>query len=424
MTCPPRIFIAAWLHRNYLAPLRMMNETDRSRILGYCTNVHAGTDLPQIRENLLTYSQPVRTSVGLEQLGVGLWLPANAASEIRRDVAGFGDFLSARGLIPYTINGFPYDNFHGDVVKHAVYEPAWWDPQRLAYTIELAEILARLLPDEPTTDAAATGSISTLPIGWPTSGDQPLARRIEMAGENFRTLATELARIESTTGRRITVAIEPEPGCILSRSGDAVEFFQQHLPDKIHRRHLSVCHDVCHASVMFETQSDAINRYTAADIEIGKLQISSGIVGSWESMAAGRRDEALSHLHQFAEDRYLHQTGRLTANDQFVLAEDLPELLRGASQPITTADDKTWVVHFHVPIFLERFGNLTTTRDDIPRCLRAIRDAGPNLQFTGHIEIETYAWSVLPESMRRRSLVEDIADEVRWLRTLLLSIEA
>ncbi len=44
-------------------------------------------------------------------------------------------------------------------------------------------------------------------------------------------------------------------------------------------------------------------------------------------MAIGRRREAIEQLWQFAEDRYLHQTGRRTESGDFELAEDLPELL-------------------------------------------------------------------------------------------------
>jgi hypothetical protein len=64
------------------------------------------------------------------------------------------------GLVAYTINGFPQDDFHQKVVKHRVYRPAWWEPARLEYTRDLVRILDRLLP------SGVSGSISTLPIGW------------------------------------------------------------------------------------------------------------------------------------------------------------------------------------------------------------------------------------------------------------------
>lgn len=388
--------------------------------VGYCTNIHAGTDLATIRENLSDHSVAVRHALGSETLPIGLWIPDSASREIEKDVENFREFLSRHGLQAYTINGFPFDNFHQPIVKHQVYLPTWADASRLQYTLRLARILAGLISED-----AAVGSISTLPIGWKTGDD---AATVEAAGVHFRELAQGLAEIESTTGRRIVVAIEPEPGCLMDCSEDVVRFFEQHLADSVHRRHLTVCHDVCHASVMARSQRDEIAAYTAAGIEIGKIQVSSGIAGLWDTMATGRRREGVAQLAAFAEDRYLHQTGRVTQDGKFVLAEDLPKLL--AKIPDMDApdggdpvwDDRQWVVHFHVPIFLERFGHLTTTQGDIAEALGAAFDRKIGATFTGHLEIETYAWSVLPEQMRRRKLSDEIADEFRWLRQTMLEM--
>jgi sugar phosphate isomerase/epimerase len=383
--------------------------------VGYCTNIHSGTDLATIRSNLTQYSVAVRSSLGATSLPVGLWIPSSAALEVEKDVAGFKQFLAIQGLTPYTFNGFPFTDFHQKVVKHAVYLPTWADSERVEYTSQLAKILAQLLPDD-----GKPGTISTLPIGWPSGND---AGTLEKAGEQFRHLARFLAKLESDTGRRIVVAIEPEPGCLIDRAEDAVRFFEQHLTEPVDRRHLSICHDVCHASVMAESQEEVITAYADAGIAVGKLQVSNGIVGDWEMMATGRRREAVKQLAAFAEDRYLHQTGRVAKDDKFYLAEDLPNLL--AKIPATgdpVWDDKRWVVHFHVPIFLERFGHLTTTQVDISSALKAVTDPTIGVDFAGHIEIETYAWTVLPENMRRRSLAEDIADEFRWLRKTMVEV--
>lgn len=392
--------------------------------LGYCTNVHAGVDLDSIRKNLAEIAVPVQASVaGDEPLGVGLWLPATAAAELHGStVSGFASFLTERRLRPFTVNGFPYDNFHQEVVKHRVYLPAWWDPRRLDYTRRLATILEGLLPPSET-----LGSISTLPIGWP---DNPLARdetvtdqRLETAAANLRSVADDLAEIESRTGRRIVLAIEPEPGCVLDTADDVIDWFERHLPETRHRRYLTVCHDICHAAVMDESQSDVLRRYAAAGIGVGKVQVSSAIVADWEAMAIGRRREAVEQLRAFAEDRYLHQTGCVTDSGGFRLFGDLPERLATlASEGDPVEGDRRWVVHFHVPVFLERFGHLATSQRDVLECLLTLADPQVSLDFTGHLEVETYAWTVLPESMRRKGLAEDIAGEIRWLRRALLEV--
>ncbi len=371
-----------------------------------------------IRQNLDRFAVPVRIETASESLGIGLWLPATAARQLVGKTTDFANFLAERKLMPYTINGFPYDNFHQPVVKHAVYRPTWEEPARREYTQQLAEILAALLPE-----SQPVGSISTLPVGWPDKTDGATtdsADRLDVAGEQFRVLAKFLGQLESRTGRRIVVAIEPEPGCLLDSTDDVVDFFARQFPDADQRRYLTVCHDVCHAAVMMESQSDALRKFAAAGITIGKVQVSSAVVADWQSMAIGRRREAIDQLKQFAEDRYLHQTGRLTATGQTVLVDDLPELIASVAK---TGDpvwgDERWVVHFHVPIFLERFGHLTTTHDAVFDCLRTLAAPGNGIDFTGHLEIETYAWSVLPDMMRKRGLAEDIAGEVAWLRSAL-----
>ncbi|MEM9825585.1 MAG: metabolite traffic protein EboE [Planctomycetota bacterium] len=394
--------------------------------VAYCTNVHAGTDLPTLRENLARYAGGVARRLDTHRLPVGLWIPASAAQAILPDTKGFADFLEDNGLDPLTINGFPYDNFHSGVVKHDVYRPTWADGSRFDYTMQLAEILAAILPV-----GRMKASISTLPIGWPVAADPTdVSMRSSgelkgLAGANLRNLANRLARLRDKTGRTIIVAIEPEPGCILDIAEDIVDFFASELPESLHREFIQVCHDVCHSSVMGESQAETLRKYARANIGLAKIQVSSGIVANWQAMAIPRRAEALEQLSQFAEDRYLHQTGQVFSGGGFRLAEDLPQAIAAARQSESKVpEDDRWVVHFHVPIFLDRFGHLTTTQDDIGRAIAAAIDPVIGIDFTGHLEIETYAWTVLPESMRRRELEDEIADEFRWLKRKLFEIQA
>jgi len=187
--------------------------TEKSQI-GYCTNVHAGTDMATIRAKLLEFAVPIADSLDdpTAKLGVGLWLPFSAAAElsIGDGAADFGRWLADHRLNPFTMNGFPFDNFHLPVVKHRVYRPTWGDSRRLEYTRLLAQILAVLQSAQGEDSAAPVGSISTLPIGWPGDDDD---QEIERAGVNLRRLVSDLEKIERDTGRRTTVAIEPEPGC-------------------------------------------------------------------------------------------------------------------------------------------------------------------------------------------------------------------
>ncbi|MGB7347401.1 MAG: metabolite traffic protein EboE [Pirellulaceae bacterium] len=424
----------------------MTNISSDELTIGYCTNVHAGIDLPSIRENLDKYAVPVQQQLSPllaaesdtsdANLGVGLWIPNAASQELSQadNAAAFGDFLRQRNLSAYTINGFPFDNFHQDIVKHQVYLPTWSDRSRLEYTQRLANILSAILPTPADTSVQSVGSISTLPIGWPnhpqadnSKADQEATDEtdpMQVAGQNFRSMAEHLAKIESATGKRIVVAIEPEPGCILDTTDDVITFFESQLPESLHRRYINVCHDVCHSAVMMESQAKVITRLAKAGIGIGKVQVSSAIVADWESMADGRRIEALKQLADFAEDRYLHQTGRRKSDGTFQLAEDLPALIAScqSSDGTTSIDDHRWVVHFHVPVFLERFGHLATSHQEVLEVLRTLLSDQTSIDFTGHLEVETYAWTVLPAAMRKRGLAEDIAEEIQWLRKAIVMV--
>ena len=121
------------------------------------------------------------------------------------------------------------------------------------------------------------------------------------------------------------------------------------------------------------------------------------------------RHAALDQLKLFAEDRYLHQTS-IKADDQILFFEDLPEAIRD-SKP-----EGTWRVHFHVPVFQDRFAQIGTTQREILECLAAMKKFHSE---TKHFEIETYAWNVLPPSLRADSLQTGIAEEIKWFRDLV-----
>lgn len=371
-------------------------------ILGYCTNVHAGLDLAAIRANLLTHAVAVRERLGVAELGVGLWFPQPAARELRADgaVIELRDWLAEQGLMPFTLNGFPFGDFHGPTVKRRVYEPDWADPARDAYTRDLVAILEGLLP------IGAEGSISTVPVGWGPACDE---QRRGAAGERLLALACDLAEHEARTGRMIHIDLEPEPGCVATDSRSLVRFFETHLLGQGHdeavQTHLRVCHDVCHAAVMFEPQATALRRYQTYGIKVGKIQISSGL----RFVCDGSGRDALAPLAAFAEDRYLHQTV-VQAGEETFFHEDLPEAL--AADPGRAAE---WRVHFHVPVHLDRADQLDTTQSDIIACLAAARAE----HEVRHFEVETYAWDVLPAEVRGACLADDIAAELEWVQELV-----
>jgi hypothetical protein len=381
----------------------MVKACEDPRILGYCTNVHAGETLARTKENLERHAVEVRRlHCPGRMLDVGLWLSASAARELqeRGGVAEFGAWLAERGLRVFTLNGFPYGDFHRPVVKHDVYRPDWREERRLDYTLDLARILAALLPE------GAEGSISTLPVGWGPWLAQ--TTDLQAAAGNLRRAADALHVLHSQTGRLIHLDLEPEPGCVLQRSADVVAFFENHLSggsdEEVLHRHVRVCHDVCHAAVMFENQAGALKRYDAAGILVGKVQVSSALRVRIGEQRDDERRVLLAELERFAEPRYLHQTCvRDAASGARRFYEDLP-------QALAAAPAGEWRVHFHVPVHLKRIGLLRTTNRAIVRCFLGTR----HYPQVHHFEVETYAWDVLPEKLRRRPLAESITLELTW----------
>ena len=379
-------------------------------VLGYCTNVHAGVDLPQVRAGLERYAVPIKAAVSPERpMGVGLWLSAAAAAQLSPPGAAeeLRGWLERRGLYVFTLNGFPYGDFHRPRVGTRVYRPHWADRRRLDHTLNLARLLAAMLPEW-----LPEGSISTLPVGWSPAfcglastepGRSRRGRKLTQAADHLMELVHGLARVELDTGRLIHVDLEPEPGCVFERSADVVSFFERYLwggPDERSvRAYLGVCHDVCHAAVMFEDQAEAIGRYLDAGLRVGKVQLSSALRVDWARMAPAARPTAWRNLGSFAEPRYLHQT---TVRDDGGIERrypDLPAAMEAECPGGQPPDGGSWRVHFHVPVFAESVGGLDTTRDEIVSCLKVLEGAGSEELRCRHFEVETYAWDRLPGSV-------------------------
>ncbi len=378
--------------------------------LGYCTNVHAGANLEQTRANLARHAVAVKQRVApTGQMGVGLWLSAGSAHELLEQPAeleSFARWLNESGLVPYTFNGFPYGDFHQEVVKHAVYLPPWGEAARREYTLALVQILHRLLPP------GVEGSISTLPLAW--GEPAPSEAFLTTAAAELAKVAEALATLEQQTGRLIYVCLEPEPGCVLQQSEDVARFFTDHLfpgrDSAMIARYLRVCHDICHHAVMFEDPAAVLNRYRQAGIAIGKMQISAAICANFAGRGGLERMETIVQLETFAEARYLHQSViRRGEEKQFHQDLDTALVALWPQECLDNTVDEVRV-HFHVPIYLRSFGRLGTTQAAIGETLRALRPGECQ-----HFEVETYAWQVVPPALQQASLADGIAQELLWL---------
>ncbi|HVV99541.1 MAG TPA: metabolite traffic protein EboE [Planctomycetaceae bacterium] len=358
--------------------------------LSYCTNVHPGRTLDEVRQGLRTYTSRLQAELG-RPVAAGLWLAAPVVRELLAQptaVENFAKELESLGLSCYTLNGFPFGDFHSARVKENVYLPDWTTAERLDYTIGCAEILARLLPD------GAEGSISTVPLGFKGFA-HPLDFADQCAERLFQ-LARRLEELAAQTGRMIRLAIEPEPFCVLETTPETLAFFArlwERTPDArtldAARRHLGVCYDVCHQAVEFEDVPTSIGSLARAGIRINKVHITCAI----EIESPATNPDALAALARYVEPRYLHQTIGRTSSGSLVRSVDLSQALTAHSPP-EYLEAQAWRVHFHVPVNAERLGPLGTTRAQIAEALTAVAA----LEYATHLEVETYTWEVLPEA--------------------------
>ncbi|GGQ60962.1 metabolite traffic protein EboE [Couchioplanes azureus] len=361
--------------------------------LSYCTNVHAAESLDGILAQLDTYAVPIRERLGADVLGLGLWLAAPVAAGLAgapADRRRLRRALDARGLEVVTLNGFPYQAFQEPVVKHAVYQPDWTRPQRLAYTLDLARILTDLLPGD-----AARGSISTLPLAWREPWDA------DRAGACRRAL-DDLARGLHELPRPVRVAFEPEPGCVVETTAEAVA-----LLGEADTSVLGVCLDLAHLACAWEEPAQALRRLRRAGLPVVKTQLSAALAS-----ADPRRDAAV--LGEYAEPRFLHQT-RGSAG---LAADDLDEALATPG-----GDAQPWRVHYHVPLHQAPVPPLRSTVDVLAAALREL--LGGDTAGCDHLDVETYTWHVLPPASRPAGpaeLASGIAAELFFARARLAAL--
>ncbi|WP_367319795.1 metabolite traffic protein EboE [Streptomyces sp. HUAS ZL42] len=371
--------------------------------LAYCTNVHPAETLDGVLAQLRDHCEPVRRRLGRDRLGIGLWLARDAAHALVTDPSALRALrieLDRRGLEVVTLNGFPYEGFGAEEVKYRVYKPDWADPERLEHTTALARVLAGLLPDD-----VIEGSISTLPLAWRTAYDD---ERAETARSALRTLAERLDALEELTGRSIRLGLEPEPGCVVETTGDAIA----PLTAVAHSR-IGICVDTCHLATSFEDPHTALDALTRARVPVVKTQLSAALHAEHPHLPEVR--EALA---AFDEPRFLHQTRTATAAG-LRGTDDLGEALKGDALP----EASPWRAHFHVPLHAGPAAPLTSTLPVLKTALAGL--VGGPQPLTSHLEVETYTWQALPPELRprgRSQLADGIAAELTLARDLLTDL--
>jgi len=370
--------------------------------LAYCTNVHPGEDWAQTFDSLTQHTLKVKERVQPRgRCAIGLRLSDRAACELAEPatLTEFRHWLDRHDCYVFTINGFPFGQFHGTRVKEEVYRPDWTDLRRLEYTNRLFDLLAQLLPP------GVEGSVSTLPGSFKDFISTPDQER--SIRDNLWRCVEHIARLCERTGRQLHLGVEPEPFGYFENSAETIRFFDQlhaeHPNDPRLGTHLGVNYDTCHFAIQFETPAVALATFRAHGIRISKLHLSN-------ALSLSPTQTALRELATFAEPVYLHQVVVRRADGSLHRFRDLSPALAGELTSAPAPDDE-WRVHFHVPLHWRPTGLLGTTTDHLEGALEVLK---ANPQMCSHLEMETYTWAVLPESVRQRSVTDQIVAEYDW----------
>jgi len=387
--------------------------------LSYCTNVHPGRTVDEVVDGLTSYTAEVRRQLDVP-MAAGLWLSRTVATELLTDEAKLERLAQAlwqHDLCCYTLNAFPYGDFHTERVKENVYLPDWASADRLNYTRDCAKILAQLMPE------GSEGSISTVPLGGRMNPTGPDFHAV--CFRNLISTARFLSDLKKETGRTIRLAVEPEPMCeISSIPNDAVPQFRAlfEMADALNCRdtvqeHIGLCLDVCHQAVEFELIPQSIDQLVDIGVRLNKIHITNAVeLQSPASNAAGR-----AALADFVEGRYLHQTYARMADGTVQQRVDLTleDLQRNPPDDFLQAD--RWRVHFHVPVYADELGPLQPTRPELKAALQRVQ----MLKYAPHLEVETYTWPVMPDSENdagTTDLASQITRELRSAYDLLSEI--
>ncbi|HVG51702.1 MAG TPA: metabolite traffic protein EboE [Xanthobacteraceae bacterium] len=385
--------------------------------LTYSTLVHPGDDWPQMWDSLTTYVPKVKARIAHNQrFGVSLRLSNESAKTLvnsKPEREKLKKFLGDNNMYLYTVNAFPYGPFKGTLVKENVYEPDWRSEERTQYTKNVASILSDVCPDD------ISPSIQSAPLGF-----KPKVTGIEVVNsftDHVMRVAAHLIELEATTGRVVTLALEPEPYCFLETTDETVEYFTKHLysgesAEKLAklaripiseahvalRRHVGIVFDICHQAVEFENISECLQKLVDAGIPIFKLQEAAALHNPEVTQ------DIVNRLRRMADTIYLTQTverkdGKLK---RFLNLEDAFEAWEKDPGP------REWRTHFHVPVFLAEIGPFRTTRFAIEDAL-AFHKKKP---LSRQLEIETYTWDVLPDNLKTGDIVDYVCREIDWVR--------
>ena len=378
--------------------------------LAYSTNIHPAENFEDTQQNLELYTLGLKQKLIEAQLldssspfGIGLRLSARVAQELNHPepIEKFRAWLQQHNCYLFTINGFPYGDFHHVSVKENVYRPDWTTLERQDYTHNLFEILAKLSPKH------TESSVSTLPGSF-----KKFHANTDLIQQHLIQTALFLEDLSQKHQKDFHLGLEPEPLGHFENTEETLDFFQQLFQsakaDKsLVSQRIGVNYDTCHFAIQYDNCAQTLDAFQNESIRLSKFHISNAI-------SLNPHDHlSLEKITEFDEPTYLHQVIAKFKNGKLQRYLDLDKVLSDPQAQLA----EEWRVHFHIPLYQQPTPPLNNTSFHIRQWADYYQK---HPEICSHIELETYTWEVLPSDLKT-SVENQLFHEYQWFLKLMTS---
>ena len=196
--------------------------------LAYCTNVHRGeTWARNLRGTREIHAGRETARSPTRPYAIGLRLSAQAAFDLTRPnvLTAFKHWLDKNGCYVFTINGFPSASSTANALKNRF---TYRTGHRSA--VSILQICSSIF-SRNWCPPNIEGSVSTVPGSFKEFIKN--ADQLRVIRKNIFHSVEHAARVSELTGRRMHLALEPEPLCLFETTHETAIFFDDCAPSII-----------------------------------------------------------------------------------------------------------------------------------------------------------------------------------------------